>query len=117
MAAIVMVDRQSIPAPGAATAVLASALTPPIGCVKLVVSVVLATGSVFNVTIGNGSATNSIKLNGGTALTADCLYAFDVFVARHTTDATPLTRAVNFIATTDSIYTHLNVTAFCDPTS
>ena len=64
----------------------------------------LATGSILNVSITEGTNAYAIKLNGGTALTAGIWYAFDICLSQHLTVDT--TKAITYslqVATTGVI--------------
>lgn len=65
------------------------------------VTVALTTGSVFNVRVTNGTTAYTQSLNGGTALTANCLYTFTFGVRASTNGTTALT--YSFQVATDSI--------------
>ena len=70
----------TITAPGANTNILTTSLTPRMdGVMRL--TIVLATASVFNVTITNGSTTYTCGLNASTSLNAGDLYFFSFGVS------------------------------------
>lgn len=79
-AILIRAESYNVPAPGAATNILTTSLTPKFGG-AFRVTVCLATGSVFNVTITKASNTFTCGLNGGTALTAGMLYTFSFGVS------------------------------------
>ena len=66
-------------APGANTNILTTALTPTYGG-YFQIFVVLATGSVFNMTVTDGSTAYTVGLNKSTALQAGDGYTFTVLV-------------------------------------
>ncbi len=68
------VDRV-ISAPGANTNIISTSITPKRAC-AFRISVILATTSVFKVTITESSGTSSGSLNEGVALQAGKLYTF-----------------------------------------
>lgn len=93
-------DNFNVSAPGAATNILSTSLTPTMGgAFRITVSV--ATGSVFNVTITKSGTTKTLALNGGTALTAAALYTFCFGVSTANT--------YNFQVATNSIINVLQV--------
>lgn len=65
----------NIAAPGANANILSSSITPNYGC-ALRVTVCLATTSVFNVTMTQGSTTFTCGLNSSVALVSGDLYTF-----------------------------------------
>lgn len=71
------------------------------------VTVALTTGSVFNVRVTDGTTAYTIHLNGGTALTAACMYTFSFGARRYSTQNgnTELTYA--FQVATDSVINYL----------
>lgn len=96
-------------APGAATNILTTSITPLEGC-AIRVTVCLATGSVFNVVCSNGTTTFTMSLNGGSALTADTLYAFTF--ASHPTETnsgSAVTLTYNFRVATNGIINYMVV--------
>ena len=68
-------DNFTIAAPGANADILTTAVTPTYGC-ALRVTVVLATASVFNVTVTRSGTTYTCGLNESVALTAGDMYTF-----------------------------------------
>lgn len=69
----------NIPAPGAETDILDDNLTPQYGAAWRI-TVCLATASVFNVTITQGSTTFTCGVNSSVALNAGDLYSFTMGV-------------------------------------
>ena len=67
----------AIAAPGANTDILSTALTPKEGS-ALKITVLLATGSVFNMTVTDGTNTYTGGLNASAALNAGDRYTFTV---------------------------------------
>ncbi len=62
------------------TDILASALTPTDPPCLFRTMVMLETAGVFSAMLSDGIVTKTLKLNGGTALTANCVYILDVLV-------------------------------------
>lgn len=60
--------------------ILTTALTPSLKASVLRASFILPTTSVMSVVLSDGSTITSAELNGGTALTADTYYTFDIQV-------------------------------------
>ena len=90
----------NVSAPGANTDILTTSITPQYGC-ALRVTVCLATASVFNVTMTQGSTTFTCGLNSSVALNAGDLYAF-TFGANTST-------AYNFRVETDGVIRILQI--------
>ena len=67
------------------------------------VSVCLTTGSVFDVRVTDGTTAYSQHLNGGTALTAACLYTFTFGVRRYSTQNADTELTYAFRVATDSV--------------
>lgn len=72
------------PAPGANTDIFTAKSVGP-RCVALRITVSLATGSVFDLRVTDGSTAYTQHLNAGAALTASCLYTFTVGARRYST--------------------------------
>lgn len=68
--------KYNVPAPGANTNILATSLTPKQGVAAFRVTVVLATGSVFNLRTTDGTTAFTSHFNGGVALAAASVYTF-----------------------------------------
>ncbi len=106
---IVMVHAGS--APGVNTSIpfvlhdAATATTFKVGtsASALRVTVSLATGSVFNLVVTDGSTAYTQHFNGGTALTAGCLYAFTIGCARFKDNNTDTELTYAFQVATDSV--------------
>ena len=105
---LLVYSTHALPAPGANTNIF-TALTPTRGLVQIRVFVSLATGSVFNLRLTDGTDAYTIKLNGGTALTAGVAYAFDVPMSRVPTEDTTKTITYSFQVATDGVIQHMEV--------
>lgn len=95
-------------APGANTDIMSADLSVLPGMAHVRVTVSLATGSVFNMTITDGTTEYALHLNSGTALTASCLYSFDVPLSTKSSAGTK-TYSYNFQVATDGIIQHIEV--------
>lgn len=97
----------NLPAPGAATNILTTSLTPVYdGAFR--VTVCLATTSVFNVivtTVAAGGATFTCALNSGTALTGTQLFTFVFGVST--------TNTYNFQVATNGVIQILQIDEVC----
>lgn len=108
-------------APGANTAIITKApngstitgLTPQSGVGAFRVTIQLATGSVLDATVSDGTTTTTSHLNGGTALTAGCLYTFCFGVCDRVPtldqNAAPLPLVWNFQIETNGVIDLLQV--------
>lgn len=99
-------DNFNVSAPGANTDILATALTPSMGG-YFQVFVVVATGSVFNMTETRSGTTFTVGLNKSTALVAGDGYTFSFPVSSSST--------YNFQVETNSIIRILRVMEVSDP--
>jgi hypothetical protein len=87
-------------------------VTCPANCVGLVVTVNLATGSVFKAYVSDGVASAYDEdFNGGVALTAGSTYSFALPMGKKTTDTDPRTVAVAFRVETTGLVNRLLVQA------
>ena len=101
----------AIAAPGANTAIPfidaggTSVTTFKVGAaaVALRLTVSLATGSVFNLHVTDGTTAYTQKFNGGTALTAGVLYTFTVGARRYSTNNNATELTYDFQVATDGI--------------
>ncbi len=103
MALINLFQDVAITSPGNDTSF--GTVTLPSNCVGLVVTVNVATGSVFKARVSDGVASAYDEdFNGGTALTAGSTYSFYWPAGKKTTDTDPRTVAVAFqVETTGTI--------------
>lgn len=101
-------DSFTIAAPGANTNILSTSLTPSMGG-YFQVFVVLATGSVFNMTETRSGTTYTVGLNKSTALVAGDGYTFSFPVSSSS--------AYNFQVETDGVIRILRVVEVSDPAS
>ena len=69
----------------------------------------LATGSVLNLSLTDGTTAYALKLNGGTALTASVWYAFDVCLSAHPTLDTTKSITYSLQLATTGIVQHVEV--------
>ena len=99
-------DSFTISAPGANTNILSTSLTPSMGG-YFQIFVVLATTSVFNMTVTRSGTTYTVGLNKSTALVSGDGYTFTVPVSTG--------NAYNFQVETDSIIRILQVNEVSDP--
>lgn|SRR3990167_2958124 len=96
-------------APGANTNILTSNITPAEGS-AMRVSVVLATASVFNTTITDGTTTFTCGLNASVALTAGDMYFFEFAChPSETNSGSANALGYNFQVETDGIIRYLVV--------
>ena len=103
-------------APGANTDFFTK-LAPLSSIAQIRVFVSLATGSVFNMSVTDGTTAYAIKLNGGTALTAGVLYGFDAGLSQHLTVDTTKAITYSFQVATDGIIQHVEVWELDQPVS
>lgn len=90
-------------APGANTDILTTAITPKEGC-AIKITALLATGSVLNMTVTDGTTTFTGGLNSSTSLNAGDWYTFTIGanpVETNSGDGNPL--SYNFQVETDGI--------------
>lgn len=94
-------------APGANTNIFSTSLKVSPSASAIRVTVCLSTGSVFNVVVTDGTNPHTQSLNGGTALTANCLYTFTFGARRYSsqpyTAGTTAEISYNFQVATDSV--------------
>lgn len=100
----------ALAAPGANTSFLSATVTadgttglqPSARACMYRIQISLATGSVLNLYLTDGTTAYTIALNGGTALTAGVLYAWSILASRTKEDGTtPLTYQLR--VATDSV--------------
>ena len=96
-------------APGANANILTASLTVQEGC-AVRVTVVLATASVFNVVISDGTDTFTCGLNASVALNAGDMYAFSFGLnPNETNSGSGTTLTYNFQVETNGVINILNV--------
>ena len=101
-------------APGANVDII-TAFTPGPKCSALRVTVSLATSSVFDVRVTDGSTAYTIHLNGGTALTASCYYTFTFGVRATSTSTGSTALTYSFRVATDGVIQTLFVEEVVGP--
>lgn len=79
------------------------------------VTVCLTTGSVFNVRVTDGTTAYTQSLNGGTALTAACIYTFTFGVRRYSTGTGTTELTYSFQVATDGVIQTLFVEEVTGP--
>jgi len=110
MATINLFQDIAIASPGNDTSF--GTVTLPSNCVGLIVTVNLATSSVFKARVSDGVASAYDEdFNGAVALTAGSTYAFALPIGKKTTDTDPRTVAVAFQVETTGIINRLTVQA------
>jgi len=106
-------------APGANTNILTDSVKVSPSASALRITVCLSTGSVFNVRVTDGTNAHTQSLNGGTALTANCLYTFTIGARRYSsqpyTAGTTAELTYNFQVATDSVIETLFVEEVTGP--
>lgn len=105
--AIVIFHDVEIAAPGANTSF--GTVTPQANVHTLRVYVNLATASVFNARVTDGTDANTEKFNAGVALVAAAGYTFDLPLPASTTNSTPRSMTCAFQVETDGIINRLCV--------
>ena len=113
-APIVRYSSHAQAAPGANTNIF-TAITPSQGTAQVRVFISLATGSVFNLRLTDGTDAYTIKLNSGTALTAGVAYAFDIPLSAVPTEDNTKTITYSLQVATDSVIQHLEVWELAEP--
>ena len=107
-------------APGANTNILTDSVKVSPSASALRITVCLSTGSVFNVRVTDGTNAHTQSLNGGTALTANCLYTFTIGARRYSsqpyTDGTTAELSYNFQVAADGVIETLFVEEATGPT-
>jgi len=94
----------NVPSPGNNTNIFTTSITPVYPASALRVTVCLATTSVFNVRVTDGTTAFTMSLNSGATLTAGNLYTFAFGVHQKSNASPPLTLTYNFqVATTGVI--------------
>lgn len=73
------------------------------------VTVCLTTTSVFDLRVTNGTTAYTQHFNGGTALTASCLYTFTIGARRYSTQNADVELSYAFRVATDSVIEQLLV--------
>lgn len=103
-------------APGANTDILASDFKVGYTASAIRITVQLATSSVLNLMVSDGTNTEALALNGNTALTAAALHTFvvgarrtDTGVGRVDKSSSDTELSYNFQVETDSVITYLVV--------
>lgn len=79
------------------------------------VTVCLTTGSVFDVRVTDGSTAYTMHLNGGTALTAACLYTFTFAARRYSSQTGTTELTYSFRVATDGVINYLLAEEVCGP--
>lgn len=117
---IIVVRGHAIAAPGANTDIF-TARSPIKAHGQIRVLVSLATSSIFDIRWTDGTTAYSSHLNGGVALPASCLMAFDVPFSKQATSGAnstataPATMTYSFRVATDSVIEHLEVWELDEP--
>lgn len=102
-------------APGANTNILSSSLTPGPNASAYRVTVCLATASVFNVRVTNGTTAFTMGLNASAALNAGDLYTFTFGVRKNSTQTGTTALSYNFQVETDGVINYLLVDEILGP--
>lgn len=96
-------------APGADTNILGTSLNFGDAVSACRVTVCLATASVFNVYVTDGSNAFTMGLNESNALNAGDLYTFTLGVCKYSSDTGTTALAYNFRVETDGVINYLRV--------
>ncbi len=101
-------------APGANTDIFtAKSVGPNASAIRL--TICLTTSSVVDVRVTDGSTAYSQHLNGGTALTAACLYTFTFGARRFANNSSSTLLTYSIRVATDSVIQTLNVEEVVGP--